>query len=231
MLKFFRQKMTLQFGWLKIFYTLCFRINITGRKTLKNNYLQWELQLLVPYFVRRNQGRSLFCQWLYSALHWQVMPLVPPVKQNCNGAPLRTFQHLGMAVIKWEFCFLSWKPGMQQKGVNNVYPPLKDAPRRCEGEEGKGIWGPDTKFFHHPTGHQTFFTQTVTLICQKNWEKWSTMVERITKMPQAKSFKDLLITVQTNMGWDGRVSALIAEAETPTQIQTPNDAIHAAAAP
>jgi hypothetical protein len=59
------------------------------------------------------------------------------------------------------------------------------------------------------------------------------MVERINKMPQAKNFKDLLIAVQANMGWDGmgRVSALIAEAETPTQIQTPNDAIHAAAAP
>jgi hypothetical protein len=29
------------------------------------------------------------------------------------------------------------------------------------------------------------------------------MVERITKMPQAKNFKDLLIAVQANMGWDG----------------------------
>jgi hypothetical protein len=29
------------------------------------------------------------------------------------------------------------------------------------------------------------------------------MVERITKMPQAKKFKDLLIAVQANMGWDG----------------------------
>lgn len=110
MLKFFRQQMTLQFDWLKFFYTLCFRINITGRKTLKNNYLLWELQLLVPHCVRRNQGGSLFCQWLYSALHWQVMPLVPPGKQNCNGASLRTFQHLGMAAMKWEFCFLSGKP-------------------------------------------------------------------------------------------------------------------------
>lgn len=75
-----------------------------------NNYLQWELQPLVPYCVRRNQGGSLFCHSLYSALHWQVMPLVPPVKQNCNGASLRTFQHVGMAVMKWEFCFLSQKP-------------------------------------------------------------------------------------------------------------------------
>ncbi len=155
MLKFFRQQMTLQFDWLKIFYTLCFRINITGRKTLKNNCLQWELKLLVPYCVRRNQGGSLFCQWLYSALHWQVMSLVPPVKQNCNGATLTTFQHLGMAVMKWEF-YLSGRPGMQQKGVNNVYPPLKDAPRRCEGEEGKGIWGPNTKFFHHPNWPSNF---------------------------------------------------------------------------
>lgn len=81
MLKFFRQQMILQFDWLKIFYTLCFRINITGRKTLKNNYLLWELQLLVPHCVRRNQGGSLFCQWLYSALHWHLMPLVPQVNR------------------------------------------------------------------------------------------------------------------------------------------------------
>lgn len=168
-----------------------------------NNYLQWELQPLVPYCVRRNQGGSLFCHSLYSALHWQVMPLVPPVKQNCNGASLRTFQHVGMAVMKWEFCFLSQKPGMQQKGVNNVYPPLKVAPRRCEGEEDQGFEAQIQNSFTIPTGHQTFFTQTVTLICQKNWEKWSTMVERITKMPQAKNFKDLFIAVHANMGWDG----------------------------
>ncbi len=203
MLKFFRQQMILQFDWLKIFYTLCFRINITGRKTLKNNYLLWELQLLVPHCVRRNQGGSLFCQWLYSALHWHLMPLVPQVNRIAMvllWEPFNTW-----AWQQWNESFVSCLENLECNKRGSIMCILHWRMLQ-EGVKEKKVTGFEAQIqnsFTIPTSHQTFFTQIVTLICQKNWEKWSTMVERITKMPQAKKFKDLLIAVQANMGWDG----------------------------